>query len=207
MILRCLPVGEMEANCYILACEKTRQGVVVDPGAEPEEVLRAVAEENISVREIVATHGHFDHIGWARDVQQALGAPFAIHREDLFLVHGLKDAAAFFGTTVGEPPEVDRLLADGDEVRFGEEFLRVLHTPGHSPGGITLVRDRVALVGDCLFAGSIGRTDLPGQSHEVLIASIQDRIMSLGDDTGIYPGHGPSTTVGEERRHNPFLKA
>ncbi len=206
MILKSLTVGSLEVNCYILACERTKEGIVIDPGDEPQEILRAIASEGVSVREIVATHGHFDHIGSAREVQQALRVPFAIHRDDLFLVENLEDAAALFGVKVGPPPEVTRFLSEEDEVRFGDEALRVLHTPGHSPGGITLLRNGLAIVGDCLFAGGIGRTDMPGQSHATLLASIRDKLLTLDDATEVYPGHGPPTTVGDERRYNPFLK-
>ena len=206
MILKSLTVGQMEVNCYILACERTKEGILLDPGDDPQDVLAAVKEDGILVREIVATHGHFDHIGRAREVQQALGVPFAIHQDDLFLVQDLEDIAAFFGVKVGQPPEVSRFLSEGDEVRFGDETLRILHTPGHSPGGITLIRNGLAFVGDCLFAGSIGRTDMPGQSHDVLMASLRDKIMTLDDATEVCPGHGPPTTIGEERRHNPFLR-
>jgi len=206
MILKSLTVGPLEVNCYILACERTKEGIVIDPGDDVQDILAAVQEDGIRIREIVATHGHFDHIGHAREVQQALGVPFAIHRDDLFLVEGLEDAAALFGVRAGKPPEVARFLAGGDEVRFGDEGLKVLHTPGHSPGGVTLVRKGLALVGDCLFAGSIGRTDMPGQSHEVLMASLRDRIMPLDDATEVHPGHGPPTTIGQERKYNPFLK-
>lgn len=206
MILKSLIVGPLEVNCYILACERTKEGIVIDPGDEPQEVLKAIDLEGVSIREIVATHGHFDHIGYAREVQQALDIPFAIHRDDLFLVENLKDAAALFGVKVGPPPEVTRFLSEGDEIRFGDETLRVLHTPGHSPGGVTLLRSGLAIVGDCLFAGGIGRTDLPGQSHDVLLASIRDKLLPLDDATEVYPGHGPPTTIGDERRYNPFLQ-
>ncbi len=206
MILKSLTVGQLEVNCYILACERTKEGIILDPGDDPQDVLAAVREDDILVREIIATHGHFDHIGRAREIQHALNVPFVIHREDLDLVEGLEDIAAFFGVKVSPPPEVSRFLSEGDEVRFGDETLRVLHTPGHSPGGVTLVRNGLAFVGDCLFAGSIGRTDMPGQSHDVLMASLRDKIMVLDDATEVYPGHGPPTTIGEERKHNPFLK-
>ncbi len=206
MILKSLIVGPLEVNCYILACERTGEGIVIDPGDEPQEILSAIAEEGISIREIVATHGHFDHIGFAREVQEALKVPFAIHRDDLSLVEGLADAGALFGVKVGPPPEVTRFLAEGDEVRFGDETLRVLHTPGHSPGGVTLVRNNIAIVGDCLFAGSIGRTDMPGQSHDLLMVSIWKKLLTLDDATEVYPGHGPPTTIGQERSTNPFLR-
>ncbi|MSS72231.1 MAG: MBL fold metallo-hydrolase [Candidatus Latescibacteria bacterium] len=206
MILKSLIVGPLEVNCYILACERTGEGIVIDPGDEPQEILSAIAEEGISIREIVATHGHFDHIGFAREVQEALKVPFAIHRDDLSLVEGLADAGALFGVKVGPPPEVTRFLAEGDEVRFGDETLRVLHTPGHSLGGVTLVRNNIAIVGDCLFAGSIGRTDMPGQSHDLLMVSIWDKLLTLDDATEVYPGHGPPTTIGQERSTNPFLR-
>lgn len=206
MILRSLTVGPMASNCYILGCEATGEGLVIDPGDKPGEVLDAVAEEGIAVKEIVATHGHFDHIGYAKEVQDALGGiPFAIHQDDLFLVEGLVEAAGLFGAKVEHPPEVSRFLKEGDRISFGEESLDVLHTPGHSPGGITLLRRGIAIVGDCLFAGSIGRTDLPGGAYDLLIASIRDKLLTLDDSTEVYPGHGPTTTIREERNHNPFL--
>ncbi len=205
MIFKSLIVGQLEVNCFILACEKTREGIVIDPGGDAPAILDLVREDNIRIVEVVATHGHFDHIGGASSVIRATGAPFAIHRDDLVLVENLSETAATLGLKTDPPPEIDRFIDEGDTVRFGEETLNILHTPGHAPGNITLVRPGHAIVGDTLFAGSIGRTDLPGGDSGVLMQSIREKLLPLGGDTHIYPGHGPFTTIGAERRTNPFL--
>lgn len=205
MILKSLVVGQLSVNCFILACEETREGIVVDPGDDIADILNAVQEDDIRIVSIVATHGHFDHIGRAKTLIEKTGAPFAVHKDDLFIVEGLEDVAAYFGLRTDPPPQVDRFLENGEAVRFGKASLEVLHTPGHSPGGISLAWPGHALVGDLVFAGSVGRTDFEGGNTDVLLASVRERIFPLGDDTHLYPGHGPFTTVGQERKTNPFL--
>ncbi len=205
MIFKSLVVGQLEVNCFILACEKTREGIVVDPGDNAPAILDRIREDGIRVVEVVATHGHFDHIGRAVSVVRETGAPFAIHRDDLPMVEGLVDIAAFLGMETDSPPKVDRFLAEGDTVRFGGETLRVLHVPGHAPGNIALVWPGHAIVGDTLFPGSIGRTDLEGSDPDLLLKSIREKLLPLGDPTKLYPGHGPFTTIGRERQTNPFL--
>jgi glyoxylase-like metal-dependent hydrolase (beta-lactamase superfamily II) len=192
-------------NCFILACEQTREGIIVDPGENVPDILDLVREDDIQVVEVVATHGHVDHIARAASVIRETGAPFAIHREDVFLVENLADVAAAFGLETDLPPQIDRTIDEGDTVRFGGETLEILHTPGHAPGNIALTWPGHAVVGDTLFAGSIGRTDLPGGNMEALMRSIREKLLPLGDETHIYPGHGPFTTIGVERKTNPFL--
>ncbi len=205
MILRTLVVGPLQVNCFVAACEKTRESIVIDPGDEVPAILAAVGAEDIRVVGVVATHGHFDHIGRAQSLVDETGAPFAVHREDRSMVERLEEAGAYFGIETDPPPPIDRLLEEGEEVRFGEESLGVLHTPGHSPGNIALIRPGHAIVGDTLFAGSVGRTDLEGGDPEVLLRSIREKLFPLGDGTAVHPGHGPSTTIGQERESNPFL--
>lgn len=205
MIFKSLVVGPLEVNCYILACEETRQGIVIDPGEDVPAILGLLEEDGIQVVEVVATHGHFDHIGRAASMVRETGAPFAIHPADRFLVDRLLETAAFLGLEADPPPEVGRFLEEGDTVSFGNESLRVIHTPGHAPGNVTLAWPGHAVVGDTLFAGSIGRTDLEGGDMDVLMRSIREKLLPLGDGTQVYPGHGPSTTIGQERRTNPFL--
>ena len=205
MIFKSLVVGQFQVNCFILACEKTRQGVVIDPGDDALAILDLIREDDIRVVEVVATHGHFDHIGRVTSIVEKTGAPFAVHKDDLSRVECLSDIAALFGLEADPPPRVDRFLAEGDTVRFGEETLRVLHVPGHAPGNIALVWPGHAVVGDSLFAGSIGRTDLEDGDLRLLLQSIREKLLSLDDETQIYPGHGPFTTIGAERRANPFL--
>ena len=206
MILESLAVGQLEVNCFVLACEKTREGIIVDPGDNVSEILGLVAKNDIRIVEIVATHGHFDHIGRAASVVRETGAPFAAHKDDLFIIEGLVDVAAFFGIETDPPPKVDRFLDEGDRLRFGEVSLRVIHTPGHSPGSISLAWPGNAIVGDLIFAGSVGRTDFEGGDPDLLLESVREQILPLGDTTQLYPGHGPATTVGQERMHNPFLR-
>ena len=198
-------VGPLEVNCYILRCERTGKGVVIDPGGSVPEILDVIRRREIDVVEILNTHAHFDHTGGISELKEATHAPFAIHPDDLFLLEGMVDIAAFYGLTVGLVPTVDHELTDGEVISFGDERIRVLHTPGHSPGGVSFVVGDAVFCGDTLFAGSIGRTDFEGGSHEILLRSIRTKLFPLGDDTTVYPGHGPSTTIGQERRHNPFV--
>jgi glyoxylase-like metal-dependent hydrolase (beta-lactamase superfamily II) len=198
-------VGPLQSNSYLLADEVTREAALFDPGMESESVADILARERLIVTAIINTHGHFDHVFGNAYFKAKTGAPLLMHRADLDLVKRLEEQSLYFGFRATPSPPPDRFLEEGDEVRVGGIRLRVLHTPGHSAGGICLVTDGTAFVGDTLFAGSIGRTDLPGGSAETLLTSIREKLLTLPDDTVIYPGHGPATTIGHERRHNPFL--
>ncbi len=200
-------VPGLETNCYLLADEATRDAVVIDPGGSAPAILQRITDLRLKVVLVINTHGHFDHIAADRAVMEATGAPLAAHRdaEPLFKMAG---GAPLFGLRLPEPPLPTRFLADGDQITFGAETLVVLCTPGHTPGCICLWSARGAAVfdGDLLFRGGIGRSDLPGGDGEQLLRSIEQKIMTLPAETAVYPGHGPSTTVGRERRSNPFLR-
>lgn len=205
MLVETLVVGWFAANCYIVGCPTTREAMIVDPGDEAERILEAVEQLKVTVRCIVDTHAHADHIGANREVKDATGAPLYIHRLDAPL---LADPARNLSAWTGDPlPPVApaRLLEDGNSIEVGQLRFQVLHTPGHTPGGICLAGEGAVFSGDTLFAGSVGRSDFPGGSHVTLIRSIKDKLMVLPDETVVYPGHGPTTTIGEERASNPFL--
>ncbi len=208
MIIIPLVVGDLATNCYVVGDPETKKGIVIDPGGHAQRILDTVRRQGLDIVTIVDTHGHFDHVMANEAVKEATGAPIAIHPADAPMLTDPKKGfgvfAMFFGGLRGGPP-ADVLLHDGDEVRFGNQVLKVAHTPGHSQGSISLVGDGVVFSGDALFQGSIGRTDFPGGDYDQLIASIRARILALPDDTVVYSGHGPATTVGAERRHNPFL--
>jgi glyoxylase-like metal-dependent hydrolase (beta-lactamase superfamily II) len=206
MILKSIVVGPLEVNCLVLACEETREGIVIDPGDDVPGILELIEKETISIKEIVATHGHFDHIGRVRSLKEELQVPFAIHEDDMFMVEGLVEIASFLGMDTDEAPEVDRFIQIGENITFGKESLSVIHTPGHAPGNITMLWPGHAIVGDVLFAGSVGRTDLEGADPDVLMQSIREKLLPLPDETVVYPGHGPFTTIGRERASNPFLQ-
>ena len=206
MILKSIVVGPLEVNCLVLACEETREGIVIDPGDDVPGILELIEEENIRIKEIVATHGHFDHIGRVKTLKEKLQVPFAIHEDDMFMVEGLVEIASFLGMDTDEAPEVDRFIQIGEPITFGKESLSVIHTPGHAPGNITMLWTGHAIVGDVLFAGSVGRTDLEGADPAVLMQSIREKLLPLPDETIVYPGHGPFTTIGKERASNPFLQ-
>ncbi len=205
MILKQMAVGPIMANCYILGCEETKEAAVIDPGDESDRILMALAEEKLTVKYLINTHGHFDHVGANRKMKEVTGAPLLIHAEDAPMLSHLSQAAAGFGLRSENSPEPDRTVDDGDTVTFGKVTLKVLHTPGHSPGGISLFTDDKVFVGDLLFSGSIGRTDLPGGDFETLVASVRNKIFPLGDEVTIYSGHGPETSVGREKKFNPFV--
>lgn len=206
MIVKVLVVGPIGANCIILGCEKTRKAVVVDPGDEGDRILGALAQEKLTVEHIINTHGHFDHVGANKRLKEATGADILIHTEDAPMLGHLKEMAMAFGMRMENSPPADKLLKDGDLITFGEQSLKVLHTPGHSPGGISLQGEDFVIAGDTLFQGSIGRTDLPGGDYNTLISSIKTKLFPLGDKMKVYTGHGPSTLIGGEKRFNPFLQ-
>ncbi|MBO8129123.1 MAG: MBL fold metallo-hydrolase [Peptococcaceae bacterium] len=205
MLLEVLPVGALQANCYIIGCDKTKQAFIIDPGDEPEKILAAVRSLGVTVAGILLTHGHADHIGAASAVKKSLNCPVYIHPEDSAMLTDSKlNLSSFLGRdTVLEAP--DHTLTDGQGLHAGEMELTVAHTPGHTAGGVCFIANGVIFSGDTLFAGSIGRTDLPGGEMETLIASIKNKLLVLPDETRVYPGHGPLTTIGEEKRNNPFL--
>jgi len=205
LLLKSLEVGPLAVNCFLLACEKTGEGVVVDPGDNVPGILKLASDNGIKITQILASHGHFDHIGKARTLAQETGAPFAVHDGDRVMVENLQEIARYYGLETDPAPDIDRLLAAGEAITFGEVSLGIRHTPGHSPGNVTFTWPGNAIVGDTVFAGSIGRTDFEGGDLDRLLESIRTEIFTLGDDTQLYPGHGPATTVERERTTNPFL--
>jgi len=206
LIIKRFMVGAIETNCYAVSCPDTRETVVVDPGDYDPSLASYLREEELTVKYIINTHSHFDHTGGNKKLKEATGAPLLIHRAEADVLPRIGQLALMFGLRVDASPRPDAFLAEGDEVTFGNVTLKVLETPGHSPGSITLYTDNVAFVGDTLFAGSIGRTDLPGGSYRTLIESINNKILPLGDDIIVYSGHGPETTVAHEKLYNPFLR-
>ena len=204
MIIERLEVGACAANCYIVSDEAGGQGMIIDPGDEADRILDLVKKLELEIKHIVLTHGHIDHVGALREAKEATGASVAVHTGDMATLND-KTLSIVLGIPYKAPPAIDRLLEDGDIVSVGELGFTVIHTPGHTPGGICLLGEGVVFTGDTLFQYGIGRGDLPGGSYEQLMDSISNRLMVLDDDVVIYPGHGPETTVGAERRGNPFL--
>ena len=205
MIIEELVVGPIMSNCFILGCEKTKEAVVIDPGADTHKILLLLADLKLRLMYIINTHGHFDHVAGNKKLKDATGADLIIHPLDEPMLAMIATTAASWGLSGENSPPPDRTVEDGDTISFGEITLKVIHTPGHSPGGISLYTDGVAFVGDTLFAGSIGRTDFPGGDYGTLIASIKDKLFALGDDVRVYTGHGPATSIGLEKRVNPFV--
>lgn len=206
MRIHLLTVGPFAENAYLVRSDSGPEGYIVDPGDEFPRIARAVGELGMRPLAIVNTHAHLDHVGAVAECKRTWGIPFRLHRADEHLLANLAAQCAAFGLPPIEEPEVDDYLAEGEELPLGEETIQVIHTPGHSPGSVTLHCGANLLVGDVLFAGSVGRVDLPGGSWPVLAASIRDRLLVFPDTHEVYPGHGPSTTIGAERRTNPFLE-
>ncbi len=208
MIIRELVVGPFGSNCFVVGSEATKEGMIIDPGADGNAILRTVNDLGLKVKLIVATHNHLDHVGALAQVKEATKADYAVHELDSESM-----LPSVFGRMVGvvmsgsfkAPPKPDILLHDGDVIEVGDLKFTVLHTPGHSAGGISLLGDGVVFSGDTLFNFGIGRTDMSGGDYGTLIHSIMTKLMSLPDETRVYPGHGPATTIGTERRRNPFL--
>jgi len=200
-----LHLGPLDNNTYVLACTVTREAAVVDAGFEPEAVIEVVRRQGLEVRLLLNTHAHYDHVAGMREVQEAVGGDYWLHPADRPLLDRLSEQGAAFGFPPARAPETVRDLADGQRIPIGGESVEVLHTPGHSPGGVCFLSGDSLWAGDTLFAGSIGRTDLPGGSFAELERSIHTRLFRLGDGVRVYPGHGPATTIGRERLDNPFV--
>jgi glyoxylase-like metal-dependent hydrolase (beta-lactamase superfamily II) len=199
-----LVVGRLQTNCYIVQSDSV--ALVVDPGDEPERILRFLEDIAVKPNRIIATHTHFDHVLGVEMIRSALKIPFLIHRDDLSMLESMQSRVRqFIGLSVPPPPKVDQFLKDGESITVGKDTVKVIHTPGHSPGSISLVGHSFVLTGDALFNQSIGRTDLPGGDLDTLVRSITERLFSLDDDTIVYPGHGPETSIGDEKLANPFV--
>lgn len=205
MLIKKLAVGPIMANCFIVGCDQTHEAAVIDPGDEADRILRTLADAKLTVTQIINTHGHFDHVGANRRMKQATGAPILIHALDAPMLRLLSSSAAAWGMSAENSPPPDRTIDEGDTISVGSITFKVIHTPGHTPGGVSLHADGYLFVGDTLFAGSVGRTDFPGGDFDTLKSSIQEKLFALGDEVQVFTGHGPETTIGEERRHNPFV--
>jgi hydroxyacylglutathione hydrolase len=205
MILDTIVVGPLMVNNYLLGCEKTRKGVIIDPGDDCKKILSAVSRHRLEILYVINTHGHFDHVGGNAAVLKATGAKLLIHELDASMLSRAANTAAMFGIQSENSPHPDALLCDGELLSFGDFELKILHTPGHSRGGCSLHGKGMVFCGDTLFADLIARTDLPGGSSREMSKSIREKLMTLPDDTIVYPGHGPSTTIGRERLNNPYI--
>lgn len=204
--IKIIPVGILETNCYILSDPETLKGIIVDPGDESEKIAETVEEAGLTIKYIINTHGHYDHIGADLKLKKHFNAQVLVHEKDGPLMENPMLNLSFMKPHVETASlKPDRLLKEGDEIAAGAISLKVIHTPGHTPGCICLLGDGFILTGDTLFAGSAGRTDLPGGSYEDIIESIQIKLKQLPDALKVYPGHGPSSTIGEEKRNNPFM--
>lgn len=192
MILEIMPVGMLAANCYILGCEDTKEGVVIDPGGDALSLLSKIKKLDLNIKYIILTHGHYDHTGAINEIKEKTNAPIAIHKLDKKI---LED----------ENKSADMYLKDGDELSIGSIKLKIIHTPGHSPGGISILMDGAVFTGDTLFAGSIGRTDFYKGDMEQILFSIKNKLFSLPEETKVYPGHGPASTIASEKNTNPFF--
>jgi glyoxylase-like metal-dependent hydrolase (beta-lactamase superfamily II) len=207
MIHEILPVGPLHCNCSVIGDETSREAIVIDPGDDIEDVLALVRKHHFQVKQIVVTHAHIDHVGGAMKLRTATGAPILLNQNDYALLKMLDVQAAWVGMATPEKVQIDQNLADADTVKAGSLAAQVLHTPGHTEGSVCLYfpAEKKLIAGDTLFAGSIGRTDLPGGSYEKILHSLHQRVLALPDETIVVPGHGPLTTIGEERESNPFL--
>jgi glyoxylase-like metal-dependent hydrolase (beta-lactamase superfamily II) len=209
MKIEVLPVTPFEQNCSLLCCTETGRAALIDPGGDVDRLYAATAQARVEIEKVLVTHGHFDHVGAVGEVAAHFGVPIeGPHEDDRFLIQALPEWCTRFGFPGGRVFEPDRWLTAGDEVQVGSLRLEVRHCPGHTPGHVIFFHpgEQIAIVGDVIFNGSIGRTDFPRGDHATLLRSIREQIFTLGDETVLLPGHGPTTTVGEERAHNPFVQ-
>ena len=207
MIHEIIPVGPLQCNCSVIGDESTREAMVIDPGDDINEIVMLVQKHGLTVKQIVVTHAHIDHVGGAMKLRQLTGAPILLNQNDYALLKMLDVQAAWVGMATPGKVEIDQPLAEGDKLRAGNLEASILHTPGHTEGSVCLYfpAQQKLIAGDTLFAGSIGRTDLPGGSFEKIMSSLHQRVLALPDETIVIPGHGPLTTIGKERESNPFL--
>lgn len=203
MVIRPIVVGPLQVNCYVVADEATKKAIVVDPGDEPDRILDIIKKHGLDVSAIVCTHGHFDHVGAVAELKKDTGAPVMLHHDDIAIYDAANTAGSMWGFDVDPQPEPDVWLKDGDTISFGNLTITVMHTPGHSPGCVCLYGHGVLVSGDTLFAGSVGRTDLPGGSFAMLKQSFR-RLMALPEETNVFAGHGENSTIGREKRENMF---
>jgi len=209
VILQKLVVGPFATNCYIIGSELTKEGMIIDPGDEARHILKGVEDSQLDIKLIVLTHGHIDHVGAVGEVKEATGAEVCIHADDAKSISGQQGwlvSMLVSGLSYPAPPSPDRLFKDGDSVDIGDLHFSLLHTPGHTPGGICLLGNGVVFSGDTLFNHGVGRTDLPGGSYSQLMNSLQTKLMVLPNETIVYPGHGHETTIGTERSGNSYLR-
>lgn len=206
MIFETLVVSMFQVNCYILGSEETHEGIVIDPGDNAPSIAKILRSHDLILKYILATHGHFDHVGGLKQLRELAGGKFLAHAGEVDTLRHMGKFASLLGVRAEECPLPDRYLEEGDEVRVGEIGLQVFHTPGHSPGGVCFYGDGMVFSGDTLFWGSIGRTDFPGCSFDDLIDSVRTKLYPLGNEVKVYPGHGPATTIGFEKENNPFVR-
>ena len=210
LVLESFPVGPLNCNCSVFGCTETKEAAVVDPGGDPEKIIAVLEKHGLTVKYLLHTHAHFDHILGSRAMKEKTGAKICLHREDQWLYDNLGMQCGMFGFDYSEPLPVDHYLEDEEDIKIGELKTNIIHTPGHTPGSTCFSlqdKDSVLFAGDTLFAGSIGRTDLWGGSFEEIIKSISTRLYSLDDSTRVIPGHGPDTTIFDEKKENQFVRA
>jgi glyoxylase-like metal-dependent hydrolase (beta-lactamase superfamily II) len=201
-----LIVGPLSSNCYIVWDEGIKIAAIIDPGEDGKDIINKVDELELDVKYILATHGHFDHVGAVAQLKKLIDVEFLAHKDDFFFIEDGENAARRWGFIIDQPPKPDRFIEDGDIIKLGNYELKVLHTPGHSPGGVSFLHNNMVFCGDTLFQGSIGRTDFRMGSFEELKQSIITRLYSLPDKTIVFTGHGPSTTIGDEKEYNAFVR-
>ena len=206
MNIETIPVSSFAMNCYLIADPESGEAIYIDPGAEADMLIEKVSSQDLNLKFVINTHCHVDHTAEVSKVINFFKVPFYIHQADLSLLNNLQEQGNFFGINIQEIPKIGGFVEEGNSFDFGNLTASILHTPGHSPGGISIMIGDSVFSGDCLFLDSIGRTDLPGGNFNTLISSIKVKLLTLDDSTIVYPGHGPATTIGRERKNNPFLQ-